>query len=718
MRTLVALLLVSSFLLGQQPELPPAAAHLQFTGVWLDQPTGAPVLRARGETYKMEFEAGRATYYPRLAAEAARHWPVTFQLLAMNCGVRALPSGTGTVRRAGDRRVEIDRGSALEVWDLAADHAEQSFVFAQCPGHGELRLAIGCNTAMGARASDGELQFDAPGGGGVRCREAIAKDAAGRAVRLLPGWEAGQMILQVPAEFLGKAVWPVVVDPIVSTTAVHTAPGELLRAQASYDANFDVWLVVCEEAVTANDHDVLVFRLAQNGTVLDNSAVELSPVKALSPDVAATGQNGQFLLAWIEQGNSVLARRYRAAGGTSYGPQVNRGIGFVAPNALVAVGGSRTGDLNLLSWTDSFPSSQSVTAAVVDIFNNLGPTVAITGNVPSIHSLDVTDRTGPGAHWGMVVRSTAACEFYGLQAAATVGPLTVSPPVLVAQGGLSPAIAGTGPFLVASLDAANPPAIRAAMIGTQSIFSFGITFTANLSVLENPTGTITNRSDLALASDGSRFVYSFREDHATTPTATVLNTIRQVPLGLGFSFAFDERRIGLGRVGPEPSLCAAGATGGPAGAYLLLETSAGANSSLSATRYDGRVAGDMFTAVVTRCGAPFAPLIGVSGFSVLGGEYVVRLSRTVGAPILLAGFPEATPVPICNGNPACLRGVRLPAPTALLGDTLVVSIPNAAGLLGTGLAFQGLDLLGPGGCPASAFGFDVRLSDTITATVR
>lgn len=720
MRTLLALMALSAALVAQREDLPPAAAHLAFRGVWLDQPGPEPVLRARGEDWKMEFAGGVATFYPRLRARAERHWPVAFRLAAAAAGAQPMRLDQPRLERGGERQVRVQHGPVTEVWDLAADHVEQSFVLASPPGPGDLVLEVECATELApAAAAGGGLMFSAPGGGGVWCGDAVAFDAAGRRCPLGLEWRAGRMRLQVPAAFLHDAVWPVVVDPVVRTVAVASSSGVLARPRAAYDATFDVWLVVCEDEVTVTDTDILVFRLAQDGTVLDSSAVELGPGRAISPDVGAIGTNGQFLLGWLLQGSAQVARRLRNAGNASYGLQVTApAAAALAGTSRLAIGGARTGDLALLAYTTPFFVGETVWAHAVDVHNNAGPVTSVTGGSSGVLALEIADRTGPGADWGLVAGIGNASQFFGVQAGPVVGPLTVSPMLQITPGGADSRVAGSGPWVVAAFAAASPPVVVAAHVRAGLNHAFVVDFNANLTALEGHLGPVSNRRDLALASDGCRYVYSYREDHPTTPTATVLNTIRVASLLTSSTFAFDERRAGVGRVGPEPSLCAAGATGGPAGMYLLLEAETGSPSNLSAIRYDGRQGGDLFTVVPTSCGSPFAPLIGASGLSVLGGSYVVQLARPVGVPVLLAGFPEAPPVPVCGPNPACRAGVRLPALVSMVATALPVTVPCDAGLLGMTLAFQGIDVLGPGGCPAGVFGFDLRLSDTVVATVR
>ncbi|MBK8100997.1 MAG: hypothetical protein IPK26_28270 [Planctomycetes bacterium] len=713
MKTLVALFLVSAAM-AQEPKPPESAANLTFRGVAIDQPVPGGPHYARGETWKMVFGDGTATFYPLLGAAMDRHWPVAFALAAATIGGRDLPIGRGEAGPTGPRQLTLQRGVLTEVWDLAGDHAKQSFVLRQLPGPGDLVLDVACVTDMNvARIDGGELTFTNPMGSGIACADAVVVDAKGRRLPLDLHFADGHLRLRVPAEFLASASWPVVVDPIVRTVGIAQTATQFRRPRAAFDPTANVWLVVCEDVVTATDTDVLAFRLTLDGTVLDNSIVELGTARSQRPDVAANVQHGKFLLAWLLPGQARVVHRHRLAAGTTYEPQADFVTGVMDQNSVLALGGARSGDHCLLTWTVDFAPSEFALARTVDAQNQSSADIALANSLVMFR-LACTDRQGPGEDWGVALQDASSVRFVGVFT--TAAGLAASPPLTLPGHASEPVVAGSGQFLVTSFGPGSPGNIVASRVSARLLHDFAIDFSADLTQLENPPTNVTSRTGLTLASDGCRFVYSFREDHTNTPTATVLNTIRQVRSGLSFTFAFDERRIGSGRVGPEPSLCAAAATGGPAGAYLLLEVDSGPN--LAGVRYDGRIAGDMFTTVTTRCGAPFAPLIGAQGFSVVGGSYEVQLARTTGAPLLLGGFPEATPVATCGPNPACLRGVRLPAPTVMVGTSLIVNVPCDANLLGTALAFQGVDLLGVGGCPASEFGVDFRLSDTVIATVR
>lgn len=696
-----------------------AQAPVAFAPVWLGEAGPAGELCARGTTYKVVFDAAGATYFPRLGPKADRHWPLRLSLRQATCGGRALPVAAAPAQRSGPRQVRIERGGLVEVWDFANNHAEQSFVLARWPGPGDLRLDVGCETALdvGTRA-DGSLTFLNRGGGGVACSDAVVRDAAGSSLRLALGWQGGVMSLCVPAWFLAEASWPVVVDPVVRTVAVASSPTQLARPRAAFDPVAGVWLVVCEDQVTATDTDVLSFRLALDGTVLDSVALDLSAANAIRPDVAAAAGHGSFLAAWIDESSDQLRFRHRLGGSATYGSQHSLALGPQPSDALLALGGSKAGDLSLVCFTTGVGPARQAAVVTIDVNDNVSPLTPVSGTFGSISDLEVADRTGAGEDWGVVLGAGANAEFYGVLAGASPGTILVSPALTVTSAGSSPRVAGFGPFWVTFLDAGSPAAVRVVQVSRFRGHTFVLDFAESLTATENPPPTVTRRSDLALASDGCRFVYSFREDHSTTPTATVLNTVRVRPPGSGIlnRCLFDERRAGVGRVGPEPSLCAAGGTGGPAGAYLLLEVDS--SSNLSATRYDGRVPGAMFTPVATQCGAPFAPLIGADGLAVLGGSFRVGLARTVGTPLLMVSTPEPTPVAPCTPNPGCRLGVRLPAVLTVPGAAIDLAVPCDGNLLGATLSFQGLDVGGPGGCPANVFGVDLRFTDTLLATVR
>jgi hypothetical protein len=717
MRTIA--LLISAGLTAQAPhDAPPRprTTDLVFRGVCIDD-GNRPDLHARGEGWKAHFGPRGAVFQPRPATRAERPWPVTFALDSIAVGGRVRRAGAAVVERTNARRVTLRREVCREVWDLAPDHVEQSFVFDHAPGRGAMSIAIACETELdGALDGAGALRFTDPDGGGVVCSDAVAHDAAGRRLPLPIGWRDGRVWLEVPAEWLASATWPVVVDPIVRVLGLPATTASYARPKAAYDAANDVWLVVVEDEVSPTDTDVLVFRLALDGTVLDSTAAELGPNRAFRPDVAGNGQSGRSLIAWFDGTAGTLVHRYRLGNDTTYGPLGLIPVNGVGAASQLALGGCRTTGLTLMAWTQSFLQFDQCRATTVDVLNTIGPIASIGAATSGALALDISDRSGAAGDWGLVRQATIGTSFHGVRAGAVNGPLVVAAALTLPNVG-SPRVAGDGPFVAVGLDFASPPTVRGFVLTGDVTTGFSIALPANLTALEGSLAPVTDRSDLTFCGDGCRFAYSIREDHPTTPTATMLNTIRP-QTGTFATFVFDERRVGVSRVGPEPSSCMASATGGPAGACLLLEVDGSPAANLAAVRYDARTPGDPFALVPTACGVPFAPLLGAVGQSVLGGDYVVRFQRTVGAPLLLAGFPETTPPLVCAANPNCRRGVQLPAPTTVFGNQLAVTVPRQPALIGVALAFQGIDLLGPGGCPASAFGLEFRLSDTLLATVR
>lgn len=94
------------------------------------------------------------------------------------------------------------------------------------------------------------------------------------------------------------------------------------------------------------------------------------------------------------------------------------------------------------------------------------------------------------------------------------------------------------------------------------------------------------------------------------------------------------------------------------------------------------------------------------GTAAPGGTVSMQLGATVGLPLVGLGL-RSTNLPYCT----CTIGHEWAK--ALVGSTLQVTIPGNAALVGLQVHFQGIDLLGNGGCASPQF----TATDTITVTI-
>jgi hypothetical protein len=109
------------------------------------------------------------------------------------------------------------------------------------------------------------------------------------------------------------------------------------------------------------------------------------------------------------------------------------------------------------------------------------------------------------------------------------------------------------------------------------------------------------------------------------------------------------------------------------------------------------------------------PTLTLNGTPALSLPLDVSFNGTNGTPVILFGLPQA-PLPLCVGGfGTCqlLVSMILVVP----GTSFSLKIPCDPLLIGGKVGLQGIDVLSTGGCPASAFGFDFRMSDMLEVTI-
>jgi len=260
-----------------------------------DEP-GDGSLWARGANYKMSFDAAGATYFPLFGSRQAEHYPHALSPDSVTIGGMPIDFERAfTSARAFDR-VELDRGAFVEAYDFTPRSIEQTFVFESSPGAGELVVHIPLTSSL-ARGECAEA-FEFRGEmGRVTYGHATAIDADGRRLAAPTTLDADGITIRVDADFLSRAAFPLVIDPVVSTFEVDTTSFDDFVADVSYDATYDRWLVVYEETVTANDHDIYHVVLNGNGGFLWGGYLNSNNASWEDPRCANLNSADQFLVA-------------------------------------------------------------------------------------------------------------------------------------------------------------------------------------------------------------------------------------------------------------------------------------------------------------------------------------------------------------------------------------------------------------------------------------
>ncbi|MCA8949313.1 MAG: hypothetical protein KDE27_07410 [Planctomycetes bacterium] len=337
-------------------------------------------------------------------------------------GLRYVAATRGTFAAADDRqpppqrdghRIEFVRGDIVERYEVTESGFEQSFTIASRPaGAGDLVLTIATSGNVRAAARDaahGELTFTAANGSAIRYGAAIAFDR-GRTHRVdvLTEYDgAGELRLRVPADFVDRARYPIVVDPAVGpvlTVAETTGASPAI----SRDTERDQYCVTWVEAETVGAEDIqsklLVQMFRDDGTAIGSSVVIDSYTTAVSnlgwlrlPAIAyCKAVDGDAHLVVYMRDNRVYGQLVRATTGAAIGTRfLISGVGFAG--GYPAVSGPGIGPM-MVAWCRRFGNEEQYRQVIVRSVHwpesptspVLGPEQVLDAVVPPMHVINPT----------------------------------------------------------------------------------------------------------------------------------------------------------------------------------------------------------------------------------------------------------------------------------------------------------------------------------------
>ncbi len=272
----------------------PDASPFDFSHVMFDQP-GDGATWARGSTYKASFDAQGATYIPFLGSSAPQNYPVRVRLESARVGGVPLSLSSNGVSQSGDD-VVLDRGTLREVWHLTPDSAEQSFVLAARPAaSGTLELHLALETELQTRVTSQGFEL-ANERGGVTISETVVVDALGARTHVESRIADGVLSIDVPAEVLASARYPLAVDPVYATNALDTSTTFTRSPDISNSSTGGTWGTAYEFHYSQTDYDVwtqdVYYGVPQTGGVW----ADVTTYLWLEPRIAFNAFNGTYLV--------------------------------------------------------------------------------------------------------------------------------------------------------------------------------------------------------------------------------------------------------------------------------------------------------------------------------------------------------------------------------------------------------------------------------------
>ncbi|MCC7063479.1 MAG: hypothetical protein IT456_11795 [Planctomycetes bacterium] len=181
-------------------------------------------LWAAGASYKASFHDG-VRFIPYLGAEYPRMQEVRWTTTSVRIGEHELLDGRPPRLATSNYRVEYDHGNVVEAYDVRSEGLEQTFVIARAPQTGDLTVrgelhGLRCEPRV---LGHGPLVLsDAEGHPVVTYGAATAIDARGRHWPMTTWCEGSEVRLQLASADVATAVFPLLVDPLLSTG--HSGP--------------------------------------------------------------------------------------------------------------------------------------------------------------------------------------------------------------------------------------------------------------------------------------------------------------------------------------------------------------------------------------------------------------------------------------------------------------------------------------------------------------
>lgn len=246
--------------------------------------------------------------------------------------------------RAHDGTLHLTGDGFVERLENAEVGLEQSWHFESAPGtDGDLVLTIPVTgaTHRGTTAT-GEHLVDATSGLGFRVGHGTFVDAAGVETPVPVSFEAGVLVLRVPETVLDRALFPAVLDPVISPEfdleqPVRHPTSAYQQEAPAVASNGSIYLLVWAQGWPTQE--VYAVRLSPSGLLLDPGPLVLSAVNryedwAEKPTVASNGTD--FLVAWSRRWPGIEAIRLSANG-------------TVLDQAPLLIAGDRIGFFNTLA---------------------------------------------------------------------------------------------------------------------------------------------------------------------------------------------------------------------------------------------------------------------------------------------------------------------------------------------------------------------------------
>jgi len=381
-----AVALASSVIAQQPAATQPSETGPNVVGVFsqsfgMDYVDGA--LRAGGPGYKATFDANGMQYTPALGEAAPRNLPVRFTLKTIRRGgvtlFEAAQANMAQPRQNG-MVASYDRGNGIvETYEARVDGVKQNFTFQTMPaGAGDLVVTCELQTELTGPVgqSDQGMTLEIPGIGGVTIGQVVGFDALDQRAFGSMSYDGNSVSFVLPGSYVAQAAYPMVLDPVIATTATITA-SPAKDPDVAFDETFDDYLVVWEHQFSQLDIDVRAQKVDTAGALVATAIfVTNESGNEINPSVGNVDAGSDYYVCWQDGASpfgpwNLRGRRVDGGSGTTQSTTID-----VTPVSGGAITPDVSGDNTSLGGTLDgaiivYDDGTGISAIKVDVSDNL-----------------------------------------------------------------------------------------------------------------------------------------------------------------------------------------------------------------------------------------------------------------------------------------------------------------------------------------------------------
>lgn len=237
---------------------------------------------------------------------------VAFRTQRVRRGARGLENQPEIATLSAEGDVVLDRGEVIERFRNREEGVEQSWAFSIPPrGDGSLVVEVEVTGHSTVASSATGLHFHTPGKLGFSYSHAVWRDAADDAWNVPVRWEAGRIVIEVPAHVLAASKFPAVLDPIVgaengvNSLAVGNTGAVAREPAIAFSGSR--YLAVWRDDRLSRSSDIYAVRLASDGTLLESRSILVTNAAGTQSKPVVVGISSGWLVAWEDAGNVYAA---------------------------------------------------------------------------------------------------------------------------------------------------------------------------------------------------------------------------------------------------------------------------------------------------------------------------------------------------------------------------------------------------------------------------